>query len=32
MQYHPKLKLNLKVGEEEKIIDGTLFAEATFIS
>lgn len=30
--YQPKLNLNLKVGEEEKLIDGTLFAEATFIS
>lgn len=31
-QYHPKLKLQLKIGDEEIVEDGTLFTEATFIS
>ncbi|KAK7423443.1 putative cell survival pathways protein [Neonectria magnoliae] len=32
-QYHPKLALKLKIGEEEEIVEeGTVFMEATFIS
>lgn len=31
-QYGPKLKLKIKVGDEEKDEEGTLFTEATFIS
>ncbi|KAK7719336.1 putative cell survival pathways protein [Botryosphaeria dothidea] len=31
-QWHPKLTLKLKVGDEEKTEEGTLFTEATFIS
>ncbi|CAG7563942.1 survival factor 1 [Fusarium flagelliforme] len=31
-QYHPKLSLKLKIGDEEIIEEGTMFTEATFIS
>jgi hypothetical protein len=31
-QFTPKLKLKVKVGDEEKEEEGTLFTEATFIS
>ena len=31
-QYTPKLKLKIKVGDEEKEEEGVLFTEATFIS
>lgn len=31
-QYHPKLSLKLKIGDEEIVEEGTLFTEATFIS
>ncbi|EKG10686.1 Histone H4 [Macrophomina phaseolina MS6] len=31
-QWHPKLTLKVKVGDEEKSEEGTLFTEATFIS
>ena len=32
MQYHPALKLHLKIGDEEVVEEGKLFTEATFIS
>ncbi|KAH6958236.1 hypothetical protein HG530_014447 [Fusarium avenaceum] len=31
-QYHPKLSLKLKIGDEEIVEEGTMFTEATFIS
>lgn len=31
-QYHPKLSLKLKIGDEEIVEEGTIFTEATFIS
>ncbi|KAM0350254.1 hypothetical protein ACHAPU_003421 [Fusarium lateritium] len=31
-QYHPRLSLKLKIGDEEIIEEGTMFSEATFIS
>ncbi|KAL2691743.1 putative cell survival pathways protein [[Neocosmospora] mangrovei] len=31
-QYHPKLPLKLKIGDQEIVEEGTIFTEATFIS
>ncbi|KNB07459.1 survival factor 1 [Fusarium oxysporum f. sp. lycopersici 4287] len=31
-QYHPKLSLKMKIGDEEIVEEGTIFTEATFIS
>ncbi|KAM5348137.1 hypothetical protein ACJ41O_007961 [Fusarium nematophilum] len=31
-QYHPKLSLKLKIGDQEIVEEGTIFTEATFIS